>query len=106
WAEDSKYYWGQVTSTPGCLCFPLSQWTLLFKGRTPNLEKVLSRHYSTTIDPKQSQSLRKGFKITLSQLVSTHKIKSYGDWSIATDLWIDALTFIMPWKESELQGYK
>ncbi|KAG2359923.1 hypothetical protein BDR07DRAFT_1206776, partial [Suillus spraguei] len=57
WSEDSKYYQGQVTGTPGCLGFPLSQWTLLLQGRAPDLKKVLSRHYSTTIDPKQSQPL-------------------------------------------------
>jgi hypothetical protein len=106
WTEDAKYYRGQVTATPGCPSFPLSQWTLLLEGRAPDLEKVLSRHYSTSIDPKQTQSLGKGFEITISQPTTTHKIKTYGDWSIATDLWIEALTFIMPWKESELRGYK
>jgi hypothetical protein len=106
WSEDSKYYHGQVTATPGCLSFPLSQWTLLLEGRAPDLEKVLSGHYSTVIDPKQSQMLGKGFEIVLSQPTSAHKVKTYGDWSIATDLWVDALTFIMPWKEFELWGYK
>lgn len=106
WTEDTKYYRGQVTATLGCPSFPLSQWTLLLKGRAPDLEKVLSGHYSTTIDPKQTQSLGKGFEITMLQPSATHKVKTYGDWSIATDLWIEALTFIMPWKESELRGYK
>ncbi|KAG2111432.1 hypothetical protein DEU56DRAFT_749614 [Suillus clintonianus] len=106
WTEETKYYRGQVTATPGCPSFPLSQWTLLLEGRAPDLEKVLSGHYSTIIDPKQSQSLRKGFEITVSQPTTTHKVKTYGDWSIATDLWIEALTFIMPWKEVELRGYK
>lgn len=106
WSEDSKYYRGQVTATPGCPSFPLSQWTLLLEGRAPDLEKVVSGHYSTTIDPKQSQSLGKGFEIVMAQPITTHKVKTYGDWSIATDLWIEALTFIMPWKESELRGYK
>ncbi|KAG1734358.1 hypothetical protein EDD22DRAFT_787919, partial [Suillus occidentalis] len=95
-----------VTGTPGCPSFPLSQWTLLLKGRAPDLEKVLSGHYSTSIDPKQSQVLGKGFEITLTQPTTTHKIKTYGDWSIATDLWVEVLTFLMPWKESELWGYK
>ncbi|KAG1770409.1 hypothetical protein EV702DRAFT_978080, partial [Suillus placidus] len=67
---------------------------------------VLSSHYSTVIDPKQTQTLGKGFEITLSKLTSLHKVKTYGDWSIAIDLWIEALTFIMPWKESELRGFK
>lgn len=90
WSDDVKYYRGQVTSTPGCPSFPLSQWSLLLEGRAPDLEKVLSGHYSTTIDPKQTQSLGKGFEITLSQPTTTHKVK----------------TFIMPWKEDELRGYK
>jgi hypothetical protein len=106
WSDDTKYYRGQVTSTPGCPSFPLSQWTLLLEGRAPDLEKVLSGHYSTSIDPKQTQSLGKGFEITLSQPTTTHKVKTYGDWSIATDLWIEALSFIMPWKGTELRGYK
>ncbi|KAG1767747.1 hypothetical protein EDD22DRAFT_967670 [Suillus occidentalis] len=106
WSDDVKYYRGQVTATPGCPSFPLSQWSLLLEGRAADLEKVLSGHYSTTIDPKQSQPLGKGFEITFSQQTSTHKVKTYGDWSIATDLWIEALTFIMPWKENELRGYK
>ncbi|KAG1774997.1 hypothetical protein EV702DRAFT_973853 [Suillus placidus] len=106
WTEDSKYYRGQATATPGCPSFPLSQWTLLLEGRAPDLEKVLSGHYSTSIDPKQTQSLGKGFEITLSQPTTTHKVKTLGDWSIATDLWIEALTFIMPWKEDELRSYK
>ncbi|KAG2748276.1 hypothetical protein P692DRAFT_201663153, partial [Suillus brevipes Sb2] len=106
WSDDVKYYRGQVTSTPGCPSFPLSQWSLLLEGRAPDLEKVLSGHYSTTIDPKQTQSLGKGFEITLSQPTTTHKVKTYGDWSVATDLWVEALTFIMPWKEDELRGYK
>ncbi|KAG2340134.1 hypothetical protein BDR05DRAFT_890343, partial [Suillus weaverae] len=106
WTEDPKYYRGQVTATPGCPSFPLSQWTLLLEGRAPDLEKVLSGHYSTIIDPKQSQSPGKGFEITLSQPTTTHKVRTYGDWSIATDLWVEALTFIMPWKEGELRGYK
>ncbi|KAG1894967.1 uncharacterized protein F5891DRAFT_960753, partial [Suillus fuscotomentosus] len=32
-------------------------------------------------------------------------VHSYGDWSIASELWIDALSFIMPWKELELRDY-
>ncbi|KAG1808149.1 hypothetical protein EV424DRAFT_1329059, partial [Suillus variegatus] len=91
---------------PGCPSFPLSQWTLLLEGRAPDLEKVLSGHYSTSIDPKQTQPLGKGFEITLSQPTTTHKVKTYGDWSIAMDLWIEALSFIMLWKETELRGYK
>ncbi|KAG1747001.1 hypothetical protein EDD22DRAFT_785727 [Suillus occidentalis] len=106
WSDDTKYYQGQVTATPGCPSFPLSQWTLLLEGRAPDLEKVLSGHYSTSIDPKQTQSLGKGFEITLPQPITTHKVKTYGDWSITTDLWIEALSFIMPWKESELREYK
>ncbi|KAG2742322.1 hypothetical protein P692DRAFT_20644668, partial [Suillus brevipes Sb2] len=106
WSDDTKYYRGQVTATPGCPSFPLSQWTLLLEGRAPDLEKVLSGHYSTSIDPKQTQSLGKGFEITLSQPTTTHKVKTYGDWSITTDLWIEVLSFIMPWKETELRGYK
>ncbi|KAG0694991.1 hypothetical protein DFH29DRAFT_814657, partial [Suillus ampliporus] len=106
WIDDPKYYQGQVTATPGCPSFPLSQWTLLLEGRAPDLEKVLTGHYSTSIDPKQSQSLGKGFEITLSQPTTTHKVKTYGDWSITSDLWIEALTFIMPWKEGELRSYK
>ncbi|KAG2043860.1 hypothetical protein BDR03DRAFT_851124, partial [Suillus americanus] len=89
-----------------CPNFPLSQWTLLLEGHAPDLEKVLSGHYSTTINPKQSQPLGKGFEITLSQPTTTHKVRTYGDWSIATNLWVKALTFIMPWKEGELWGYK
>ncbi|KAG1827027.1 uncharacterized protein BJ212DRAFT_1474219 [Suillus subaureus] len=106
WSEETKYYLGQVTSTPGCPSFPTSQWTLLLDRHAPDLEKVLSGHYSTTIELKQSQPLGKGFEITLSQPTSTHKVKTYGDWSVATDLWVEALSFIMPWKESELCSYK
>ncbi|KIK39919.1 hypothetical protein CY34DRAFT_88337 [Suillus luteus UH-Slu-Lm8-n1] len=106
WSDNTKFYWGQVTATPGCSRFPLSQWSLLLEGRAPDLEKVLSRYYSTTIDSKQTQSLGKGFKITLSQPTTTHRVKTYSDWSVATDLWVEALTFIMPWKEAELRGYK
>ncbi|KAG1723432.1 hypothetical protein EDD22DRAFT_738598, partial [Suillus occidentalis] len=106
WSDDLKYYRGQVTATPGCPSFPLSQWSLLLEGRAPDLEKVLSGHYSTTIDPKQSQPLGKGFEITFSQQTSTHRVKTYGDWSIATNLWIEALIFLMPWKENELRGFK
>jgi hypothetical protein len=91
---------------PGCPSFPLSQWTLLLEGRAPDLEKIFSGHYSTIINPEQAQLLGKGFKIVLSQHTPMHKVKTYGDWSITTDLWIDALSFIMPWKESELHGYK
>ncbi|KAG1733494.1 hypothetical protein EDB19DRAFT_1830880 [Suillus lakei] len=32
WSEETKYYRGQVTGTPGCPGFPLSQWTLLLEG--------------------------------------------------------------------------
>ncbi|KAG1730360.1 hypothetical protein EDD22DRAFT_753707, partial [Suillus occidentalis] len=106
WSDNTKYYWGQVTATPGCPSFPLSQWTLLLEGRAPDLEKVLLGHYSTSINLKQTQSLGKGFTITLSQPTTTHKVQTYGDWSIVTDLWIEALSFIMPWKKSELHGYK
>ncbi|KAG2036667.1 hypothetical protein BDR03DRAFT_865521, partial [Suillus americanus] len=106
WTEDPKYFRGQVTATPGCPSFPLSQWMLLLEGRAPDLEKVLSGHYSTTIDPKQSQLLGKGFEIPLAQPTTTHRVRTYGDWSVATDLCVEALTFIMPWKESELHGYK
>jgi hypothetical protein len=102
WSEDSKYYWGQVAAIPRCPSFPLSQWTLLLEGRAPDLKKILSGHYSTIIDPKQAQTLGKGFEIVLSQPTSSYKVKTYRDWSIATDLWIDALTFLMPWKELEL----
>ncbi|KAG1774368.1 hypothetical protein EV702DRAFT_1047734 [Suillus placidus] len=79
---------------------------LTLDWRAPDLKKVLSGHYSTSIDPKQTQSLGKGFEITLSQPTTTHKVKTFGDWSIVTDLWIEALTFIMPWKEDELRSYK
>ncbi|KAG1763649.1 hypothetical protein EV702DRAFT_1051749 [Suillus placidus] len=72
WAKDPKYYRGQITSTMGCPSFPTLQWTLLLEGQAPDLEKVLSGHYSMAIDPKQTQSLGKGFEIILSQPSSTH----------------------------------
>ncbi|KAG1829235.1 hypothetical protein DFJ58DRAFT_875780 [Suillus subalutaceus] len=106
WTEDPKYYQCQVTSTPGCPNFPSSQWTLLFGGRAPDLEKILSGDYYTTIDPKQIQELGKGFEIIFSQLTTTHRVRSYGDWSVASELWIDVLSFIMPWKEFELRDYR
>jgi hypothetical protein len=106
WSEDSKYYRGQVTAMPGCPSFLLLQWTLLLEGRALDLEKILSGHYSTIINPEQAQPLGKEFEIVLSQPTPMHKVKTYGDWSVTTDLWVDALSFIMPWKESELCGYK
>ncbi|KAG2153693.1 uncharacterized protein EDB93DRAFT_1081942, partial [Suillus bovinus] len=67
-----------------------------------DLKKVLSGHYSTSINPKQLQTLSKGFEITLLQPTTIHKVRTYRDWSITTNLWVKVLAFIMPWRESEL----
>ncbi|KAG2349426.1 hypothetical protein BDR05DRAFT_994462 [Suillus weaverae] len=75
------------------------------------VEHLISRRFSpVTIPPPSTLNnpkfLEKGFEIMLTQPTATHNVKTYGDWSITTDLWIEALTFLMPWKEPELRGYK
>ncbi|KAG1901502.1 uncharacterized protein F5891DRAFT_950391 [Suillus fuscotomentosus] len=106
WSDDPKYYRTKVTTTPGCPKLPTSQWTLLLEGRAVDLDKVFTGRYSTAIDSKQTQSLGKGFELSLSQPTVSHKVKSAGDWGIATDIWTRALTFIMPWREEEVREYR
>ncbi|KAG2358900.1 hypothetical protein BDR07DRAFT_1293597, partial [Suillus spraguei] len=33
-------------------------------------------------------------------------VKTAGDWGIATDIWTQALSFLMPWREEEVQSYQ
>ncbi|KAG1797043.1 uncharacterized protein HD556DRAFT_1233985 [Suillus plorans] len=106
WSDDPKYYRTKVTTTPGCPKLSTSQWTLLLEGKAVDLDKVFTRRYSTAIDSKQTQSLGKGFELSLSQPTISHKVKSAGDWGIATDIWTRALTFIMPWREEEVREYR
>ncbi|KAG2117707.1 hypothetical protein DEU56DRAFT_747986 [Suillus clintonianus] len=106
WSDDPKYYRTKITTTPGCPKLSTSQWTLLLEGKAVDLDKVFTGRYSTAIDSKQTQSLGKGFELSLSQPTVSHKVKSAGDWGIATDLWTRALTFIMPWREEEVREYR
>ncbi|KAG2745150.1 hypothetical protein P692DRAFT_20669099, partial [Suillus brevipes Sb2] len=106
WSDDPKYYRTKVTTTPGCPKLSTSQWTLLLEGKAVDLDKIFTGRYSTAIDSKQTQSLGKGFELSLSQPTVSHKVKSAGDWGIATDLWTRALTFIMPWREEEVREYR
>ncbi|KAG2337485.1 hypothetical protein BDR05DRAFT_1004969 [Suillus weaverae] len=105
WSDDPKYYHTKITTTPRCLKLSTSQWTSLLEGKAIDLDKVFTRCYSTAIDSKQTQSLGKGFELSLSQPTISHKVKSMGDWGITTDLWTQALTFIMPWCEEEVRDY-
>jgi hypothetical protein len=106
WSDDPKYYRTKITTTPGCPKLSTTQWSLLLEGKAVDLDKVFTGRYSTAIDSKQTQSLGKGFELSLSQPTVSHKVKSAGDWGIATDLWTRALTFIMPWREEEVREYR
>ncbi|KAG1774676.1 hypothetical protein EV702DRAFT_1047449 [Suillus placidus] len=106
WSDDPKFYRTKITTTTGCPKLSTSQWTLFLEGKAVDLDKVFTGQYSTAIDTKQTQSLGKGFKLSLSQPTVSHKVKSAGDWGIATDLWIRVFTFIMPWREEEIQEYQ
>ncbi|KIK32614.1 hypothetical protein CY34DRAFT_27185 [Suillus luteus UH-Slu-Lm8-n1] len=82
WSDDPKYYRTKITTTPGCPRLSTMQWSLLLEGKAVDLDKVFTRRYSTTINSKQTQSLGKGFELSLSQPTISHKVKSAGDWEV------------------------
>lgn len=106
WSDDPKFYRTKIITTPGCPSLSTSQWTLLLEGKAVDLNKVFTGRYLTAIDSKQSQPLGKGFELTLSLPTVSHKVKTAGDWGIATDLWTQALVFLMPWREEEVRSYR
>ena len=104
YAEDPKQAVVDVLNCPGAPEFPAAEWLNIFKGNPIDLNHVLTSRYTLAWDEKQVEQLG-DFEISHRTLVPSKPVQTAGDWVIAWQQTIKAVTFAFPHRHDELVKY-
>jgi hypothetical protein len=101
---DPKAAKRSLVNQPDCPEFPDSEWKNVITGKAVSLDAVLTGQLSTTNDDLKTEKFG-DFKVTFGAVEPTKTVKSGGDWSIAWNRTVRAVTFAFPHRHSELTSY-
>ena len=101
---DPKAAKRSLTNQPDCPEFPDSEWKNVISGRAVNLDAVLTGQLSTTNDDLKTEKFG-DFEVTFGAVEPTKIVKDGGDWLIAWNKTVRAITFAFPHRHSELTSY-
>ncbi|KAH7904886.1 hypothetical protein BJ138DRAFT_1118985 [Hygrophoropsis aurantiaca] len=104
WSGDPKLVKSKILLAPGCPDFPPDQWLNIVQGLPVDLDKVLTSHYSTETEEKQTQDIGL-FQVSLKVAKASRIIVSQADWSMAHYKLICAASFAFPWLRSMYMSY-
>jgi hypothetical protein len=101
---DPKAAKRSLVNQPDCPEFPDSEWNNVITGKAVSLDAVLTGQLSTTNDDLKTERFG-DIKVTFGAVEPTKTVKSGGDWSIAWNRTVRAVTFAFPHRHSELTSY-
>ena len=101
---DPKAAKRSLVNEPDCPEFPDSEWKNVISGRAVSLDAVLSGQLSTTNDDLRVQKVG-DLEISFGTVEPTKLVKNGGDWSIAWNRTVRAITFAFPHRLQELTCY-
>ncbi|THU78370.1 hypothetical protein K435DRAFT_573434, partial [Dendrothele bispora CBS 962.96] len=105
WGRDKDYTLSSIKSDPDCPQFPNSEWKNLIAGKPVEFDHILSSVGSASFNDKQTQRLGE-LEIRFGSATPIRKVSTHGEWTICWDLYFNAVTFLMPWRASELNTYR
>jgi hypothetical protein len=94
-----------LINEPDCPEFPDSEWKNVICGRAVSLDAVLSGQLSTIQDNAKVEKFG-DLEITFGAVEPTKVVKNGGDWSIAWNRTVRAITFAFPHRAHELASYR
>jgi hypothetical protein len=101
---DPKATKRSLINEPDCPEFPDSEWKNIICGRAVSLDAVLSGQLSTIQDNAKVEKFG-DLEITFGAVEPTKVVKNGGDWSIAWNRTVRAITFAFPHRAHELASY-
>jgi hypothetical protein len=101
---DPKGTLRSLVNEPDCPEFPDSEWKNIIAGRAVNLDAVLSGQLSTTQDNPKVEKFG-DLEISFGAVEPTKVVKNGGEWNIAWNRTVRAITFAFPHRVQELSSY-
>jgi hypothetical protein len=102
--EDIKAVKASLTVSPRRPEFPESEWDNVIRGRTVDLNKVLSAMFIIGSDSKRTEHLG-SIEVRIAQGVPIKKVTTLGEWEMAWTRTSRAITYAFPHRKEELALY-
>ncbi|KAJ3501224.1 hypothetical protein NLJ89_g9438 [Agrocybe chaxingu] len=103
-AQDPKFVKQSLVNSPQCPQFPDSEWTNILAGHSVNLNLVLSGIYAIAPDVRTHEQLG-SLEIVTGSSVVAKKVLDHSLWTIAWGHYYQAVKFMFPHRETELETY-
>ncbi|EIN05651.1 hypothetical protein PUNSTDRAFT_21655, partial [Punctularia strigosozonata HHB-11173 SS5] len=103
-AKDYKLAKRLLVNSPRCPQFPDAEWDNILKGRPVDFDRVLSGTFSIAFNDKQTEKIGE-IEIAVGAAAPAKIVRTHGEWTIAWEQYVAAITFVFPWRTSELHGY-
>ncbi|RDX48891.1 hypothetical protein OH76DRAFT_1333115, partial [Lentinus brumalis] len=84
--------------------FPDSEWSNVLRGRAIDLDRVFSGQYSLGRDEKRVEKLG-SVEISHKSMVPSKSVGNSGDWTIAWQRAVEAMSYAFPHRRPELEAY-
>lgn len=102
--RDLTYVKHMLVCHPDCPAVPDGVWNDILAGRFVDLDKIFSSMYSIDGDRRERHKVGE-IEIVTSQVKTSKHITEHGDWTLAWNLYQEAVTFVYPHRARELQSY-
>jgi hypothetical protein len=94
-----------ILSTPGCPCFPPSEWLNIVRWKYVDLSKVLDSTHTTELDPKRTHVIDDQVELVFRVSKSSGSIKTSSDLIFAFGMYVSAILFVFPQRRDEFTQY-
>ena len=104
YAKDLKYMKSSILTSPHAPQFPNSKWANIIIGAMVDLDHVLSGTFAISNDNCDVEVIG-GIQFKFGAARAAKQVKTSGDWFIAWNMYLKAVTFTFPHRQNELQYY-
>jgi hypothetical protein len=103
-SRDLKAVKASLLNSPRVPAFPDSQWDNIVRGRSVDLDVILSSQYTISHDERRTEHFGT-LEVVVGTAKPTRTVTNHGQWVGAWQIASTALTFVFPWRADELYEY-